>query len=53
VSSRSGPFWDSVDGRIPLGNIAFVEGSLYDPHRAIVATATAKARVIAFEPPAS
>jgi hypothetical protein len=53
VSSRSDPFWDSVEGRIPLGDIAFVEGSLYDPDGAIVANATAKARVIAIERPAS
>jgi dihydroxyacid dehydratase/phosphogluconate dehydratase len=35
------------------GDIAFLEGSLIDPDGAIIATATAKARVIAFEPPAS
>jgi acyl-coenzyme A thioesterase PaaI-like protein len=35
------------------GDIAFLEGSLFDPDGAVVATATAKARVIALDSPAS
>jgi hypothetical protein len=49
MSGRSGPFWDGVEGRVVHrdGDLAFLEASLVGPDAAVIATATATARVIA------
>jgi len=46
-----GPFWDAMQGRVPLprrgGELVFLEASLVDAEGVAVATTTATARVIA------
>jgi hypothetical protein len=53
MSERSGPFWDSVEGRIPLPRAAATLGfelvaadpELFDPNDEAVAAGSATARV--------
>jgi hypothetical protein len=56
MTDRSDPFWDAVEGRVPLPRAAatlgleyqvFLEASLLDSDTEVIATATATARVIA------
>jgi acyl-coenzyme A thioesterase PaaI-like protein len=49
MQTRSGPFWDGVQGRVVHrdGDLANLEASLADADGKVIATATATARVIA------
>jgi hypothetical protein len=46
MSNRSGPFWDSVEGRTPLPPDAATLG--FDANRELLATRSATTRFISF-----
>jgi hypothetical protein len=48
MPGRSGPFWEGIEGRAPMPPAAATLGlELIDADAAVIATATATARVIA------